>query len=419
MSGATIVVLVDTEEGHIMPTFWLSRYLKARGHRVCYLGLSSVESIVRSQGFEFFSITGDVSLKDGRYDSQREAYDDDYASIYFGPLVRGELLDGIIAKLRPSVALILSKHYLEGLAIHYRHQLPIVFVTPMFRRHARIRTCENVIAKLLDLKSGVAEFLELLVKAGARFRGFRGIAQLVLHFPELALLPEAFDLPGSCEDSGVYYVGAGVDRARNDQPFPWADIDSGSPIVYCARGSQVQLQKEASRRLFQVTVDAAAARPEWRFIIATSKVFKAEDFTDVPPNLVLFDWIHQLEVLSRANVMINHGGFGTIKECIQMGVPMVILPLKGFRDHTLCAERVVHHGLGVQNDDLQVSPDKLILLLEQVMNDPSFNHRVNLMREKIERQDRLEFAATVIERAIASFDAQGAETDVTAAKSSN
>jgi UDP:flavonoid glycosyltransferase YjiC (YdhE family) len=247
-------------------------------------------------------------------------------------------------------------YYLAGLAIRYRYRIPVVFFTPNFRRHARKMECEAIIADLLEVKSGITEFLELLAKAGVQFKNFRDVAELALQSPELALLPEAFDLPGRDKEPGVYYVGAGIDAARNELPFTWAGLDPSRPLVYCARGSQIQLRREDNRRLFQTTIDAAATRPEWQFIIAISKVFKAEDFSDVPPNVALFDWVPQFEVLSRSNVMVNHGGFGTVKECIHMGVPMVVLPIRGFRDHPDCAERVVYHGLGVQNDDPQVSP---------------------------------------------------------------
>ena len=388
---ATIAIFVDAEEGHVLSTFWLSRYLKARGHVVCYLSHADadVERMIRNQGFEFTAISDNSTLTSIQHGK------------YLGPLVRGELLDSTIAKLRPDVALVLSEYCLAGLAIRYRYQLPIIYFTPMLRRYARIHEFEIVIRELLEVKSGVAEFLELLTKAGERFKSFRDVARLVLNIPEIILLPEAFDLPGRDKDPKSYYVGAGIDLMRSEELFPWDCIDSSRPLVYCARGSQLQIDKEANRRLLQISIDAAATRHEWQFIIAISKIFKAEDFFNIPPNAKLFNWAPQLEVLSRSNVMVNHGGFGTIKECVHMGAPMVVLPLKGRRDHSDCAQRVAYHGLGVQNDDPNISPGELILLIDQVLNDTSFRYRVDQMREMFKRQDRLELAAQVIENVIA------------------
>src|SRR5262249_51743648 len=144
---------------------------------------------------------------------------------YFGPLVRGEVLDEVIDVLRPDAALILSLYYTAGLAIHYRYRLPVVFFTPQLKKGNRIIECESVEHDILNVKSGLPELLELLTKARVRFKSLKDIARLVLQLPELALLPEAFDLPGRGDEPGVYYIGAGVDMKRTEASFSWDGID--------------------------------------------------------------------------------------------------------------------------------------------------------------------------------------------------
>jgi zeaxanthin glucosyltransferase len=393
----TIAVLIDMEEAHLLHSFWLSRGLKARGYRVCYLGAPGSERLVRSQGFEFLPIMHD-SLASVSYNGQKQA--SDKSLNHLGPLVRGEVLDDIIGSLQPDVMLIQSHYYTEGLAIHYLYRLPVVFFTPHLRRFNRSIECERVVDDLCKFASGVAELCDLLTKSGVRFSNLKDIARLILLFPELVLLPEAFDLPGRGDEPGVYYIGAGIDIERKEEPFSWDGIDSNRALIYCARGSQSQLQREVNQRLIKDTLVVARARPDWQFVIASGKGVEIEEFTDVPPNVILRKWVPQLEVLSRANLMINHGGFGTIKECILMRVPMVVFPFEDFRDHATSAARVVHHGLGVQRDVEQVSVAELISLIEQVLNDRSFKHRVDLMREKFLQQDRFELAAKVIEDSV-------------------
>jgi MGT family glycosyltransferase len=245
--------------------------------------------------------------------------------------------------------------------------------------------------------------VELLTEAKINFKSIRDIAELALRIPELVLLPESFDLPGRVAEPRVHYVGAGVDLKRNEEPFSWDGIDSDRPVIYCARGSQVHAQRGPSRRFFQAAIDAAGARPDWQFIIAITKAFKIEEFGDVPPNVVLREWVPQLEVLSRASVMVHHGGFGTVKECLLIGVPMVSVPLIGFRDYRICTERIVHHGLGVQSDTDRITSSELVQLIAQVLNDQSFKRRVNLMREKFIQEDRLDIAVKVIEATISEI----------------
>jgi MGT family glycosyltransferase len=324
------------------------------------------------------------------------------SELFFGPLVRGEILDTAVAELQPDVMLILAIYPVEGLAVYYRYRLPVVFFRPILRDDSRAQVCESLIGALLDLRSGAAELLEIMADAGVRLRSLSDLTHLVLRMPELVLLPAAFNPPGRGEEPGEYYIGAGVDIARREEPFPWADIDSDRPLIYCARGSQTKLQKETSRRFFQLVIESAAARPDWQFIVAIGKIFDAKDFPSIPSNVLLYRWAPQLEVLSRANVMINHGGFGTVKECILMGVPMVILPQMNFRDHYCCTERVAYHGLGVYRDLARATSNEVVSLIEQVINDPSFKYRIGLMQEKFKQQDRLDLAVKVIENAIAN-----------------
>src|SRR5262249_44158087 len=51
----TILFAVLPETGHYTGTFRLARALRARGHRIVYLGFADFESLVREQGFEFVS----------------------------------------------------------------------------------------------------------------------------------------------------------------------------------------------------------------------------------------------------------------------------------------------------------------------------------------------------------------------------
>jgi MGT family glycosyltransferase len=395
---ATIAMLIDREEGHLLSSFWLSRKLKDYGFRVCYLvGGADSEAFVRSQGFEFIALPTIAFSQDShnRHPAVRNS-----GFGYFGPLVRGEVLDEAINALRPDVILILSLYYTAGLAIHYRYKVPVVFFTPSLRKSTRANDCMGVIDDLMHFGSAISELLDLLTKSQIHFSNFKDIAQLVLGFPELVLLPEAFDLPGRGNEPEVYYVGAGVDLARKEESYPWASIDSSLPLIYCAYGSQSQLQKNAGQRFFQTAFAAATTRPDWQFIVATGSWLETENFPDVPPNVTLSKWVPQLEVLSRADLMITHGGFNTVKECILMGAPMIALPSKNFRDHFSSAERVVYHGLGLQRDIAEVSSTELISLIDQILNDQSFKLRVDLMREKFLQQDRFDIAIKVIENSI-------------------
>jgi len=96
---------------------------------------------------------------------------------------------------------------------------------------------------------------------------------------------------------------------------------------------------------------------------------------------------------------VNHGGVGTVKECILKGVPMVTLPL--MRDQFDCARRVVHHGLGVDGDLEHLTCEALLALIDTVAGDPEFRRSVETMRERFLSDNTASLGVRLVEAAIA------------------
>jgi MGT family glycosyltransferase len=401
---STILTFLDLDEGHSFPIFRLLKQIKAKGHRVVCLGLSHIGDWVRSHDFEFRAIIDDV-LPAGFCTSERFQtiyVRDGLRELYLGPLARGQVLDSLIAELKPDAAIFLCNYYIESLVVSYRYGLPVVLFVPSCRTVSRQQACEAIVDTLFNLKSGAFEMIELLTASKARFKSLQELSHLLLEMPELMSFPESFDLPGCAASPGVYYLGDGVDLERTEDPFPWNEFNPEQPLIYCALGSQNHLVPETSCKFFQKVILTATAHPERQYIISIGKMIQASDFEAVPANVKLIPWVPQLEVLSRASLMINHGGFGTVKECVLMGVPMLVFPLMPGRDMDPCAERVVFHGLGLRGQIEQVSDSELDSMIEQLLNDSSFKQRVNRMRELFKQQDRLDRGVQVVEDLIAN-----------------
>lgn len=391
-----IVFLLDLEEGHLFPTFRLAKDLRGRGHQVSYLGPESAEGLVRGQGFDLVPILGEV-LRGASRQVQTAAFD---ASALELALLRGGALDGPIEQLRPDAVVLLSLYYLEALLVQCRYRCPVVLVTTQFRAARRERLIEGRITeRLASLDSDVlGEILELFASLGFRFRSFSDVTQVLLRIPELVLESPAFDLPELADDPHVTYIGGGVDLARTEEPFPWDVIDLRLPLVYCSLGSQCDVEPEVSRQFFRCVVDTAASRPELQFLVSVSRGFSPADFPARSANVHLRSWVPQMTVLARTRLMVNHAGHGTVKECIVRGVPMVVLPL--IRDQFNCAQRVVHHGIGVQGDLRQLTPDQLGALIDAA-SAPSYRERAAAMQQSFLTADYSQRGAEIVEAAIA------------------
>jgi zeaxanthin glucosyltransferase len=390
---AHIAILVDFFPGHFFPTLGLARALSGRGHRVQYLGVPDVGSVVREQGFEFTEIMADL-LPLGSADALRRevGFDPENEKLavaaqqrYFAPLVKGDVLDAVVRRFHPDVILTLSFLGIEALVIHYRYNLPIVLLVPFIRDETRQQYFHGLVSRLLDISSGLCEFVEMASASERPLKSLSGLTDTLTGWPELALYAKAFDLPGKEDGPSVLHIGAEFQTTRQEIPFPWRDVDAGRPLVYCSLGSRPRDYGDVSHRLFAAVLAAVADRSDWQVILAVGPDLGPEDFPCQPPHVILLPWVPQIDVLKRAAVMITHAGMGAVNECLLTGVPMVAFPLA--RDQHQNAARIVHHGIGVASDANTLTAGEVRQMLEQVIGDPAFRVRVASMQQRCAASD--------------------------------
>jgi len=394
---ARIAFLVDVEQGHIFSTFSLARKLKNRGHEVFYLGVADVEEMIRKQGMEFRPLLKDLmplgAVAKLRAEYLKDQQRHEKILFYIKPMLEGTMLDSVVKEIRPDVIIIGS--FFEAIAIRYKYNVPVVMWNPTIRKQSRAEACQSVIQVLIEVPDA-CDLVGVLASAGVKVRNFADVANLVLSIPELAFIPKAFELPDRVEDDLVFYVGPEIDLERVEEQFVWDQLSPELPLIYCSLGSQFDIKHEAGRRFIKTVIDAVARRPEWQLLVSLGSRMEPEEFMPVPPHVHLSRWAPQLQVLSRANVMITHAGAGATKECIMNGVPMLAVPM--MRDQFDCAERIVHHGLGLRADIERISAAEVASMLEQLLADESCRARVNAMKEEFQRVDAMNVGVDVIEK---------------------
>src|SRR5579875_432851 len=398
-----ILFLVDFEEGHILSTFALSKALASNNHEVIYLGLAEAESMIRAQGFRFFPVLQDIFPQGAVRGLIRS---ESLTKRYFSSWVDGRYLDPILRRLKPDAAVMFSYYYLEGLTIHFKYHLPLVFVTPNLRVAPRREASRSIVRQLFEIPSGVPEFVQLISAAGIKLTSLESIADIVLTMPELVMLPKALDPVAEHQDSLVFHVGTGVDLKRTEHSFNWQSIDAARPLIYCSLGSQCDIELDTSTAFFKVVLEAFAARPDWQLILSVGKGFDLGKLSPLPSNVLTSRWVPQIEVLSRASLMITHGGLGTVRECLLLEVPMLVFPL--MRDQFDAADLVVRHQLGAKGAIHAVTPESLRAMIAELLDSQLIKQRLSEMARLLRQEDRISLGAEII---AAAADDLGAQAD--------
>ena len=416
-----IAIAMFAEEGHLFPSFKLARLLCSRGHEVVYVGLADFAPLVQAQGFAFVPILTDefpIGTRPAQVERLKTArgiaYLREYGQIRFFNAV-GRLGcddDGEIAALleQHQPDLFIIDAFMSPLALRvHAAGVPVVMLSininmppaenypstmSAFVPQATARSRRTIAA---SWRSG-----SLLVNTASRLLGFnyvgdlkRAVAKWQLDpaiiiqntllpklkacetMPELILCPREFDFPRPVGgDPGVHYVEPLVDTERVSGEFPWQALDPSKKLVFCTLGSQSHMYPKALP-FFQAVIDAMRAAPDCQLVLAIGRSLDPAGFTEVPTNAVIVQWVPHTEMLRRAALMIQHGGLGTVKECIFFDVPMLVYPVS--RDQPGYAARVVYHGLGILGDIKRFDSNSIGAHIRTLLADPRYKTNVTAM----------------------------------------
>jgi len=376
---STIVVTAVPAMGHLNASLKLAKSLAARGHEVCYLSGVGYKTYIEAQGLRFITLGESIELPNARFSQLDLAerlmefrfhgrpLDDQLARVV--EVFRRNIVD-LVSTLRPDLFLI--DPYVPDLAlIVHDLALPFVFLNP---------TLYNPLDEMALLND----------------------APYLGKIPELVLCPAEFDFPETvARNRQRYYLGAELDIDRKEEPFEWERIDRSKRLIYCSLGSQAQMYSE-TKRLFQIIIDAVSGLPEYQMIVATGRDVDHDDLQRVPPNVLLFNYVPQSQILEKASLLITHGGLNTIKDAIFFGVPMVVFP--GDFDQPRNSGRVVYHGLGLKGDMKTATVEEVRALIPKVAQTPSYRERVLAFGEIFRKYDQNGVSVKVIEALLATIE---------------
>jgi UDP:flavonoid glycosyltransferase YjiC (YdhE family) len=363
---ATIAFIPYPETGHVNASFKLAKTLRSRKHQVSYVGLPDFEDSILLQNSGFFRIFETLFPKGNLYEQVADGGVEAFEAMLSRANLTGQSADvpselaRFVRDTRPSLFII--DLLLPSFAYLVRQwDIPVILLNTNF--HDPWNEATPLYQTLLDV-------------------------------PELVLCPEGFDFPRARKRQNSFFVEASIDEGRKEVPFPWNKLLMDKQLVYCSLGSQSHLIN-GSGRVLRTIVDAISQRDDWQLVLATGSHLAPDDFGPVARNIVIVRVAPQLDLLRRASIMITHGGFNTVKECIFFGVPMVLFPL--IRDHPAVAARVVHHGLGMRGNIRKISVNLVLSLLDQVSGDPSFRIRVQQMGQEFRELEEAGRAIEIVE----------------------
>ncbi|HEX6043352.1 MAG TPA: glycosyltransferase [Pyrinomonadaceae bacterium] len=238
----------------------------------------------------------------------------------------------------------------------------------------------------------VAEFraeLGLPDYGNPMFEGQHSPLRILALFSKVFGAPQP-DWPPQTEITGFcFYDG------DHDSPFPaeLSDfLDSGPPpIVFTLGSSAVWVARdfyresiEAARRLGQRAV----------LLIGDERNHPGE----LPAGMIAVNYVSYDLLLSRASVVVHHGGVGTTSHALRAGVPTLIVPFAF--DQSDNAEHAQRLGVSRTVYRNQYRAARVATELSKLLRDPSYARRAAEVGEQIRQENGPARAADAIEQVL-------------------
>jgi len=152
--------------------------------------------------------------------------------------------------------------------------------------------------------------------------------------------------------------------------------------------------QDSEHRLLRAALDGLAGEPVR--VIATYNGREPDPPIEPPPNAVLVPWLSYSRTMPGCDVVVCHGGHGTLMRALTAGRPVVVSPSVG--DMAENAARVDWAGLGVRLPRRYCTPRGLRLAVRRALGDRRLRRRAAAVAHWAAEHDGAESAAVELER---------------------
>ena len=147
--------------------------------------------------------------------------------------------------------------------------------------------------------------------------------------------------------------------------------------------------------MLRTALDALADEPVR--VLATTNRHRPKRPIVVPDNAMVVEWMLYSQAMAAADLVICHGGHGTVVRALASGAPLLVCPYVG--DMGENAARVAWSGTGLSIPRRLMSGQAIRLAARELLADGRFSKRASELAAWAERNDGAEAAADLVEDA--------------------
>lgn len=175
-----------------------------------------------------------------------------------------------------------------------------------------------------------------------------------------------------------------------EQPYGDVETPPGEgPLVLVAPSTS----QDPEQRMVRAALEGLAGEPV-RVLATTNRREPPEPLPE-PANARVVDWLSYARTMPLCDLVICHGGHGTVARALASGVPVLVCPAAG--DQAENAARVAWAGVGAALPRRLASPRGVRLAVRRALADPRLRHRARELAAWARSNDAAAAAAAAVE----------------------
>lgn len=149
----------------------------------------------------------------------------------------------------------------------------------------------------------------------------------------------------------------------------------GRPLVYLTLGTAF-----ATVPVLRAAIDGLARLPV-DVLVAAGPVIDLAALGEVPPHVRVRQWVSQAAVLPHVDLVVHHGGSGTMLGAFAEGRPQLVLPQGA--DQFTNADAVVSSGAGARLLPTELTSEAVTVTARALLADPSVREAARRLADEV------------------------------------
>jgi UDP:flavonoid glycosyltransferase YjiC (YdhE family) len=198
------------------------------------------------------------------------------------------------------------------------------------------------------------------------------------------------------------------DQSGDEGAPDWIDLLPRRPIVYATLGTVFNKRPD----LLEAFLGGLRDEPV-NLILTVGRDQDPDQFGPQPPSVRIERYIPQTLLFPRCDVVLTHGGSGTVMSALSHGLPLVLVPMGA--DQPDNADRCAALGVGRVLDPANVTSDDVREAVRAVLAGPSYRRNAQRIQREIGTLPGPEHAASLLERLVHEHPRRAPRTSLTSA----